>query len=176
MITTWFNNKFAKTTFSMEGKKGKYNHGITLTMKFNYLPSETLIKEKNWEYNKDCYQWRGIGKRKPLLKQLLGNVWIWFNGERRYLRKLQQLGIETANISIEIHIHLNPQKSISLSLSQRKYPKIQISKTRRPLNPNKTTHITSALFVSPFDFCSVRIWNWMRRNMNELNMFRLEAL
>lgn len=51
------------------------------------------------------YQAISVGKRKPLLKERLDEARIGFEGQRRHLRKLQQLGVKRRHIRHDFHTH-----------------------------------------------------------------------
>lgn len=76
-----------------------------------------------------------LRQREPLVKQPLDNVRVGFEGERRHLRQLQQLRVETRHVAIQIrsssssciHRHFNPtkkqkQKNLVINQARRSDP------------------------------------------------------
>lgn len=55
-----------------------------------------------------------VGKREPLLEELLDEGRIRFEGQRRYLLELHEFGVERRRIDHDLHAHQNRTPCLSL--------------------------------------------------------------
>lgn len=122
----------------------KYHKAIQLE-EFPGHPRTTIWCNISWPKKKkkhNDYQRIGFRKRQPLIEKLLRDKRVGFDGQRRQLRKLQELGIKARDIAINIQIHLSriPQMIIlakSLKSSNDSWTIIQNPKTT---NTKQETH------------------------------------
>nr|GMC61657.1 hypothetical protein CR513_53037 [Ipomoea batatas]GME19355.1 hypothetical protein CR513_53037 [Ipomoea batatas] len=86
-------------------------------LRTRYLPkprSENLIWNSKTKPNSSTCE----KKRQPLIKELLGNIRIGFDGQWRHLRELQELSVKTGYVTIKIQIHRDLSTNQNLNSNQ----------------------------------------------------------